>query len=335
MQQVTQVGAFTNATQSIINNLLQNTIGVTTGNVYYLDPVNGLDTNSGLATNQAVQSLSAAYGLCTSGNNDVVVLMGNGLASGSARISSGFTWSKNATHLLGVCSGTRFSPRARIAPPTTATAFANFFTVSGSGCLFSNIEWFHGFGTGVAAEVCMTITGSRNKFIRCAFSGMGDTTGATDTGSRNLILSGGGEHDFVECTIGIDTVTRTGANASVEFKSGTVRNTFQNCYFPIYQGAGGASLIFYTAAAAACDRWQWIQDCYFLNAIESGATTETDLSTMAAASGGGLFFRDCTICGITNYGHDATTRGQIRVDGGAPAANTTISQTGIAVQPNA
>jgi hypothetical protein len=39
--------------------------------------------------------------------------------------------------------------------------------------------------------------------------------------------------------------------------------------------------------------------------------------------------KDCSMVGITEFGTDATTRGQIYVDGGAPTAAT----SGIAVNP--
>ena len=39
--------------------------------------------------------------------------------------------------------------------------------------------------------------------------------------------------------------------------------------------------------------------------------------------------KDATLVGITEFGTDATTRGQIYIDGGTPTAAT----TGIAVNP--
>jgi hypothetical protein len=39
--------------------------------------------------------------------------------------------------------------------------------------------------------------------------------------------------------------------------------------------------------------------------------------------------KDCTLVGISEFGTDATTRGQVYVDGGAPTAGS----SGIAVNP--
>src|SRR5208337_893128 len=152
------LGAFTNLTVAAINAALaQVGLAATTGNVYYLDPVNGLDTNDGQTPSGLplsgghgpVATLQAGYNLLRNGFNDVLVLIGNGQSSGSARITS-FTWSKNAAHLVGVCAPSAVSQRARIANPLTAglTITANFFTVSGNGCLFSNLSWFVGAGAG-------------------------------------------------------------------------------------------------------------------------------------------------------------------------------------------
>src|SRR5713101_3436595 len=163
---ITQFGTFNPSTAQLIQNAINEAGLGTTGNVCYCDPVNGLDTNNVQlpstvtgTTQGLVKTLNAGYNLLRNGFNDVLVLIGNGQASGSARLSAGFTWAKNAAHLIGVCAPSAVSQRARIAPFTGAAqaAFANFFTVSGNGCLFSNLSWFHGFTAGIAAAICMTV----------------------------------------------------------------------------------------------------------------------------------------------------------------------------------
>lgn len=299
-----------------------------TGNVYYLDPLNGNNNNDGTSPTSAVATLAQGYALLRSGYNDVLVLIGNGGTTATARLSAAFTWAKSAAHLIGVSSGVNMSNRSRIAPTSGVTAFANFFTISGSGCLFSNIEWFQGFGTGVAAEIAVTVTGGRNLFYNCHIAGMGDTVSATDAGSRNLKISTTGENQFVNCTIGIDTVSRSGANASIEFAGGAPRNEFIDCVFPFFCG-DTAPLGVVVSAAAGSDRFQLFKNCLFVNAIKSSGATMAGLSTMPAAMGGMHVYQYCTLVGITEYGTDATSRGQIYVDGGTVTAAT----SGIAVNP--
>ena len=291
---------------------------VTTGTMYYLDPTNGNDNNHGRSLGSAVKTLAAGYALLTDGHNDVLVLVGNGLTAGSAFISSGFTWAKNAAHMIGCCAPGMISQRARIAPTAGVTPFANFFTVSGNGCLFSNIEFVTDFTVGTAAEICMTVTGGRNVFDRCHFAGMLGSTACSDTGSRILLVSGStGENLFRKCTIGVDTVARTALNASVEFASYAVRNIFEDCIFPIYvSGSGTAALVIYAAATHTMDRWNLFHRCKFLNsATKSGGSLLAALATLGAATGGEILLDSCQATGITAIYSDSTTQNQIYLAG--------------------
>ena len=321
-----QTGAFTDqSADAIAQRISQASLG-TTGKIFYCDAVNGDDESTGTAPQELspgvgpVATLAAGYALLTEGANDVLVLIGNGLSSGSARISANFTWSKNAAHLVGICSPSLISQRARIAPPTgVATAFANFFTVSGSGCFFSNFELFQGFATGVAAEICLTVTGSRNVFSNVQVAGMGDTSasaGAASTTSRNLKISGG-ENLFVDCVIGLDTIARSVANASIEFAGGAARNIFRRCLL-ISQATIATAIGIYTAGAAAIDRFTLFDDCAFINAVNSGGTAMNALIQIAASSGGMIVLKNCMCVGITKT-VDATSATQAWVYG--PAAN--------------
>ena len=293
-----------------------------TGKTFWVDPVNGSDGNNGLTPVRAFQTLYAAHSAATAGNNDVVYLIGNGASSGSARLSLAnaqvwdstatagtLVWSKNATHLIGVCSPTGVAQRARMAPPTgtyTVTTFgsANFVTVSASGCYFSNFSVFNGFSTGGAAQIAWTNTGSRNAYYNVDFGGMGDTGSAQDAGSRSLKvgLAGSGENTFVRCTIGLDTITRTVANASLELAGGTPRNRFIECMFPVLTSSATTLGIIGTGNNCV-DRWNSFERCVFVNNIKSGSTGMTALvSFTTAAPGGLLVFKDCDTIGVTKIG---------------------------------
>jgi hypothetical protein len=315
----TPVGAFTNLTIPTINAaLVQAGLAGTTGNVFYCDPVNGLDTNDGQTPatipggHGPVQTLGAGYNLLRSGFNDVLILLSNGTSTGSARLHATFTWAKNAAHLIGVCAPTPISQRARIANGTADVAFANFFVISGNGCLFSNLSWFQGFAAGVAAEILITLTGVRNAFLNCDFEGMGDTTGATDAGSRCILIKSADENYFYHCNIGLDTVERTGANASVEVSGGTARTIFENCTF-LFWSSDGDTYGLLAAAAAAFDRFVLFKGCNFI----AGVGTIIAAAFHAAAGAGGLICFDAT-SGLFNFTAigDATTKGQTWVSGG-------------------
>lgn len=331
---ITSEGAFDASIRKAINANFATLGGavIAVGTVYFLNPSSGLDSNDGLSSATPVKTLSQAFGLTTGGNNDTIVLMGDGTTAATARVDASFTWNKNATHLVGYCSPVLLSQRARIAPTATTTAFTPFFTISGSGCIFQNIQWFHGFNTGTTNQINMVVTGSRNYFVNCHIAGMGDATSAGSAGSRSLKIGSGGsgENVFKNCTIGLDTGTkRTNANASVEFTGDTVRNAFIQCYFPIWAGSTAPLLILGTGAACM-DRWQDFDRCLFVSSIKSGGGSlpAVAISLTSASPGGLIVVRNCTAVGITAWG-DTNGLANTYVDGGAPTAGS----TGLAVNP--
>lgn len=318
------------------------------GTWYFVNPARGSDGNDGTSPETAFATLYRAHAAMTAGRNDVCILIGDGSTTGTARLSTALAqsidssvtagtlaWTKNACHLIGVTAPTGIAQRARIAPPSgtyTVTTFgsANFITISGSGCIFANFSTFNGFSTGGANQICFTVTGSRNYFWNVQMGGMADAGSAADAGSRSLKIGSGGsgENTFENCTIGLDTVTRSAANASVEFAEATPRNVFRNCLFPFMTSAATPLGIIGTGSGNM-DRFQLFDRCSFINAIQSTSTTMSGLSTLAASSGGLLAMKDCTLVGITEFGTDATSRGQIYIDGGTVTAAT----SGIAVNP--
>ena len=317
-----------------------------TGNYYFVDPVSGADGNEG-SVELPLKTLYGALAKCTAGNNDVVVLVGNGAASGSARLSTAnaqsitpsattgtLNWNKDATHLIGVCAPTGVAQRARIAPPSgtyTATTFGSdaFINVTASGCYFANISVFCGFSTGSASMIAWTDSGSRNAYSNVNIFGMADAASAGGANARTLKLNGGGEHTFIGCTLGGDTVTRSAANATVELAGGTARNSFIDCTFP-FQCSAGTPLGLKVGAAAGMDRFALFKGCSFINNVGSTSTTMAALATLAASAGGQVVIQNSASVGITEFGSDANSLGQIYVDMAAPSA----SAGGIAVNPS-
>ena len=154
-------------------------------------------------------------------------------------------------------------------------------------------------------------------------------TAAAQAGGRSLKITGTtGENTFRDCQIGLDTITRSAANASVEFAGGTQRNVFERCIFPALTSSA-AALFGIAAGAAAMDRFQLFQDCSFINALKSTGIGMTAAFAFSNASPGGLvLIKSCTGIGITKWG-DTNALANSYVDGGAPTAAT----TGIALNP--
>ena len=317
-----------------------------TGNYYFVDPVIGADGNEG-TPEQPLKTLYGALAKCTAGNNDVVVLVGNGSSTGSARLSTALAqsinsaattgtlnWNKDATHLIGVAAPTSVAQRARIAPPTgtyTAATFNSdaFINVTASGCYFANLSVFCGFSTGSASMIAWTDSGSRNAYSNVNIYGMADAASAGGANARTLKLNGGGEHTFINCTLGGDTVARSAANATVELAGGTARNSFIDCVFP-FQCSAGTPLGLKVGAASGMDRYALFKGCTFVNNIGSTSTSMTALATLAASAGGQVVIKNSMMVGVGEFGSDASSLAQIYVDMPAPSA----SAGGIGVNPS-
>jgi hypothetical protein len=318
----------------------------TRGSVFFVDYVNGSDGNNGSAS-FPLKTVYRAHAKAVAGRGDVVVVVSDGSTTGTQRLSLAnaqavdstvsagtLVWSKNNTHLVGLAAPTVVGQRARFAPPSgtyTQATFGsgNFVTVTASGCIFANLSVFNGFSTGGSSQIAWTDSGGRNYYSNVMFGGAGDAASAQSTSSRSLLLSGtAGENTFDSCEFGLDTVTRTVANATLEFSGGIPRNTFRNCNF-VFQTSASTPIGLLVAAASGIDRWQKFDNCTFVNNVQSTSTTMSGLSTLAASAGGLLLMKSCTLVGISEFGTDATSRGQIYVDGAAPTAGS----SGIAVNP--
>jgi hypothetical protein len=317
-----------------------------TGTWYFVDPAAGSDAYDGSSPETPFATIYAGYNAATAGNNDVIVLIGNGSTSGTARMSTALaqsvvstattgtiTWAKNATHLIGVTAPTGVANRARFAPPTgtyTAATFGNsgnMFNVTASGCIFANFSVFNGFSTGNAAQIAWIDAGGRNYYSDVQFGGFGDTQSAQGANARALKVTSG-ENTFVNCTVGLDTVTRTVANSNLELANAAARNKFVNCDFPIMTSSA-TTLAVLGSAAGAIDRWTKFQNCMFYNAVDSASTTISAVASLNAAAGGSLVFNSSTAVGATKWG-DAGALANSYVDNAPPTAAT----SGLAVNPS-
>jgi hypothetical protein len=131
----------------------------------------------------------------------------------------------------------------------------------------------------------------------------------------------GGENYFGHSTIGLDTTDRDAANANIEFAGGTARNVFEDCLIPVWASDTDPLGIIVSAAAAA-DRTQHFRRCAFVNTgVGSGGSACAALATLAASIGGVILLEDCIRHGFTEWGTDATSRGQIYIGAGGVTAN--------------
>lgn len=322
----------------LLNNqgVLANLMAYGIGQRIFLDPANGADTNDGMAPTSVlgsssgpVATLAQAFSLAIAGQNDMIILMANGSTSSTARLSTSFNWNKAQTHLIGYTPPVLFGQRARLAPPTTlAATSANtpFFQISAASCMFVNIEWYAGFSTGQAAQINVQLNASRCYFKNCQIAGITDAASAADTGSRGLKIGtattfvGMDENLFEDCVIGDDTVSRSVANANLEFAASAARNVFRRCTFNSW--ATNAGVLHIIAGADGIDRFAYFDTCKFINF----ATALTKLGGINATQGGKFIFENPVLVNIPIFGDTANTI----VLGPTPGAGA-----GIAVAPTA
>lgn len=242
------------------------------GNIWWVDPTAGDDSNSGTQPTQSAngsvgpfRSLAAALAAAVDGNNDIVYLLAksNTASATTSYQSANLNWNKSLTHLIGVNGGPMLGQRSRIASLSTASAFADLFTVSGHGCLIQNIEFFQGSGSTTlsAAQTAVKVTGQRNRFVNCQISGMGDSAGTTDYAGSNSLTITGGENIFQHCYIGLDTVIRATSVTEVVISGTPARTLFEDCFFVTYTSGSTFKMI---SIATGVDRWVKFKNCEFL-----------------------------------------------------------------------
>jgi hypothetical protein len=265
-----------------------------TGNYYFCDYANGSDGNTGGAQDP-LKTIERAYNLATAGNNDVIVIIGDGSTTATQRLSSTLTWAKDATHLLGMTAPVMESQRARIAPLTTATTNFKMMSVTASGCMFANFSFFQGVGQSATDEQLIDISGDRNYFGNVQFGGMGAAAGAARAGSYIIAFSGAEENLFEHCSIGLETIQRSAANASVKFRDGSKRNIFRDCQFPMAASATSPLWVDANQSNAFNGGSNTFWRCSFRNLLNiSSANTPAVTAVVASDVNGTLFFDQST-----------------------------------------
>lgn len=282
------------------------------GKRFFVRPATGSDSNRGRKPTQALASLSQAQSLATASAGDVVYFIseGNSATNSSWRPTSAFTWSKDHTHLIGATAPIMFSQRARIS--TSTVSLTPMVTISANGCIWKNIQLFHGVTADQLGLICCSVTGDRNYFENVHFAGGGISTIADDAGMRSLKLSGASENVFNNCVIGLDTVDRaTTANAELEFDNGSqsdgcARNVFDRCVLTTY-GSGAHAMVI--VDADGIDRYALFRDCTFINAIQSGTTALTECFSCTANSspGGAIILQNPLSYGCGPWEADVET----------------------------
>lgn len=289
-------------------------------NVYVVDPVNGSDSNTGTRFAQPFATIAAAFAACTADQNDVVLYVGGPT---SVTLSAALDWSKNYTHLVGLCAPTHAAQRSRIFQLSTLTGASPLLTISASGCVFKDFYIFQGVDDATSL-INVSVTGGRNYFENVHFAGGGHASQAID-GGASLKLDAAEENLFVRCTIGVDTIDAATGMVGLLFDGEAHRNLFRDCVFRMRAGNAGAAFV-EVADATGIDRDNTFIDCLFVN-----NSTATDMTSAFVIPAMGeprvLLLKDCLFHNVTKL--DANDRGVLF---GNMGAITGADLSGVAVQ---
>ena len=259
-----------------------------TGNYFWVDETNGSDGNTG-GPSDPFKTLTQALAGCTSGNSDVIFMVG------SVHVTTTVAWNLNKTHLIGLSPPSQNSrARIAIADTTLTTLVSPLVNVTGAGCYFQNIEVFHGNAQATTGEVSWAEAGGQNYYKNCNFIQTGNTINCSLAASRALTIAKD-ENLFEDCTIGGDTSVRaTNANATLEFLTGAARTIFKRCVFQSW--VTDASDVQVLIQAGGMDRYAIFEQCTFHN---FGTAMTVAITNSGGSPGGNVVLNNCIVIGAT------------------------------------
>jgi len=292
-------------------------------NVYIVDAANGSDSYPGTSYKKPLATIAAAFDKCTANQHDVVLLLAG--SSGNT-LSVALDWSKNYTHLVGMCAPTHAAQRARIFQLSTLTGASPLLTISASGCIFKDFYIFQGVADATSL-INVSVTGGRNYFENVHFAGGGHATQAVN-GGASLKLDGAEENMFKHCTIGVDTIAAATGMAGILFDTVAQRNVFEDCHVSMYAGNAGAIWV-EIADATGFDRYTIFKNCLFTNTNKANyeMTAGFAIPAIAANRPARIFLMNCMGYGAATW--DANDRGVLM---GNMGAVTGADLSGVAVE---
>jgi len=207
------------------------------GTAYFVDSVNGSDGNIGKDMTKPFQTIAKAYSATTSGNNDVIYVIGNGTAYS---IASALAWSNTFTHMVGLTAPIPYGNRARL---TMGAAMTSILTISGQGNIFSNFQIQHENSTGTSVDNTI-VSSNRNYFWNVGFAGPLHATVGAAAYNELTLSSGAQDNMFERCTFGQWTTACSSTTGyEIEFKGNNSMSYFKDCRIFTYASSASHVLV--------------------------------------------------------------------------------------------
>ena len=267
------------------------------GDHYFVRPYSGSNAMDGRTPQTAVKTLAYALSLATADQNDVIHLIAesNSDAQTTDYQSATLAWNKNMVHLVGECAPSPMSQRASVALISTYVTASNLFTLSASGCLVQNVQFFAGVNSNQPTGA-VQVSGSRNVFRNCHIAGIGHDTMDVANG-YSLYLNGGEENLFQACRIGLNTIDAgSAANAEISIAGGAKNVFFEGCY--IYRRIEHATNhpLVRLAAATSIAEFLIFNQCSFVSTSTNYAHTQSGAFKLTAdLTQGIILVKDCLL----------------------------------------
>lgn len=268
----------------------------------------GSSSNDGLSPLTPLDSIVTAYGKCTSGAGDGIIVWSYGTttAACTSYLSSSLTWSKHGITTVGVSSGAMYNNRARISQLSTATMYS-LLDVTGNNNLFMNLSFVNGSDLSDAQITAVKLSGgsARNSFVNCDFKG---TPASASAYKCDLWLSNTHENTIAHCNFG-NASYNAGNNAAafiyLDGSSGNAQNTFENCTAYAQVSTGTAFGGLKSGSATSLNGANIFRDCDFV--VWQANTGQPSMASWfigTKPNTGTIVVRECSISGFDAY--DAT-----------------------------
>ena len=266
------------------------------GKHYYVDSVNGSNSNRGTSWNKAKASIfgtDGGYALLSENKHDVLHVIGGATAYASTAVG---TFDKDYAHVVCETAPLLTGGRARLTN-TVTTATAGEFVISAVGSVFSGLHFQHGASATAASVVGTSITGDgRNAFINCHFEGPVDATVADGTAIKTLMLTSTQDNRFVNCAFGARTILSASAAGAIVHFAGTNNNAnvFEKCLFIAYNSTTTSASISYVDNAMPDSAFTMFDQCIFQGCA---GTAVADVIRYTTAGHGTTILNQCALTG--------------------------------------
>lgn len=268
----------------------------TFGNIFFVDYRNGSDQNDGKSPESALKTLSRAYALCASNNNDYVFIDGDSEVVETAMI----TLDKNRVHTFGLNGpppGMGYGAGARVTLGVT-TAASDIATLKNTGVrnTFTGIK-FSNSNTLATNLYTVAEGGEYTRYNNCEiYKSQLLTTDLTAP-----LLMNGDSSQFYGCTIG-DLVNIRGASGKEcpcvmltrEQITGKVCRDgwFENCRL-LTKAADADVCHVYGLGATAVERSLVFKNSLFWNCVLAAGTVADAVNFNTAQTDGDVLLLNC------------------------------------------